>query len=153
MMCEPLRGWRHVRVTERRTRRDWAECIKELVDVHYPEVEKIRLVMDNLNTHSGVSLYEAFPPGEVRRLLDRLEIHPTPKHGSWLDMAEIELRIMNRQCLDRRIDEAAVVRREVGTWEGDRNERGLPYPLDVHPRSRSAETEEALPVNRRLTAH
>jgi len=152
MMCEPLRGWRHVRVTERRTRRDWAECIKELVDVHYPEVEKIRLVMDNLNTHSGVSLYEAFPPGEARRLLDRLEIHPTPKHGSWLDMAEIELRIMNRQCLDRRIDEAAVVRREVGTWEGDRNERGLPYPLDVHPRSRSAETEEALPVNRRLTA-
>ena len=124
MMCEPLRGWRHVRVTERRTRRDWAECIKELVDVHYPEAEKIRLVMDNLNTHSGVSLYEAFPPGEARRLLDRLEIHPTPKHGSWLDMAEIELRIMNRQCLDRRIDEAAVVRREVGTWEGDRNERG-----------------------------
>ena len=123
MMCEPLRGWRHVRVTERRTRRDWAECIKELVDVHYPEAEKIRLVMDNLNTHSGVSLYEAFPPGEARRLLDRLEIHPTPKHGSWLDMAEIELRIMNRQCLDRRIDEAAVVRREVGTWEGDRNER------------------------------
>jgi len=123
MMCEPVRGWRHVRVTERRTRRDWAECIKELVDVHYPEAEKIRLVMDNLNTHSGVSLYEAFPPGEARRLLDRLEIHPTPKHGSWLDMAEIELRIMNRQCLDRRIDEAAVVRREVGTWEGDRNER------------------------------
>jgi hypothetical protein len=124
MMCEPLRGWRHVRVTERRTRRDWAECIKELVDVHYPAAETIRLVLDNLNTHSGASLYETFPPAEARRLLERLEIHPTPKHGSWLDMAEIELRIMNQQCLDRRIDEAAVVRREVGTWEGDRNERG-----------------------------
>ena len=116
MMCEPLRGWRHVRVTERRTWRDWAECIKELVDAHYPEAETINLVMDNLNTHSGASLYETFPPEEARRLLDRLEIHPTPKHGSWLDMAEIELRIMNRQCLDRRLDEAAVVRREVGIW-------------------------------------
>ncbi len=153
MMCEPLRGWRHVRVTERRTRRDCAECIKELVDAHYPEAETINWVMDNLNTHSGASLYETFPPEEARRLLDRLEIHPTPKHGSWLDMAEIELRIMNRQCLDRRLDEAAVVRREVGIWEGDRNKEGLPDPLDVHPRRRSAETEEALPVNRRLTAH
>jgi hypothetical protein len=111
-------------VTERRTRRDWAECIKELVDVHYPGVEKIRLVMDKLNTHSGASLYEAFPPTEARRLLDRLEIHSTPKHGSWLDMAEIELRIMNRQCLDRRIDEAPVVQREVGAWEADGHERG-----------------------------
>ena len=124
MMCEPLRGRRHVRVTERRTWRDWAECIKELVDAHYPEAETINLVMDNLNTHSGASLYETFPPEEARRLLDRLEIHPTPKHGSWLDMAELELRIMNRQCLDRRLDEAAVVRREVGIWEGDRNKRG-----------------------------
>jgi len=122
--CEPLRGWRHVRVTERRTPRDWAECIKELVDDHEPAAEKIRSVLDNLNMHSGASLYEAFPPGQARRLLDRLEIHPTPKHGSWLDMAEIEQRIMNRRCLDRRIDEAAVVRREVGTWEADRNERG-----------------------------
>ncbi|HWT77864.1 MAG TPA: IS630 family transposase [Candidatus Methylomirabilis sp.] len=123
MMCEPLRGWRHVRVTERRTRRDWAECIKELVDVHYPAVEKIRLVMDNLNTHNGASLYEAFPPVEARRLLDRLEVHPTPKHGSWLDMAETELSILHRQCLNRRIDEPEEVRREVGPWEKDRNER------------------------------
>ena len=88
--------------------------IKELVDVHYPAVEKIRLVMDNLNTHNGASLYEAFPPAEARRLLDRLEIHPTPKHGSWLDMAETELSILHRQCLDRRIDEPEEVRREVG---------------------------------------
>jgi DDE superfamily endonuclease len=81
LMCEPVRGWRHVRVTERRTRRDWAECIKELADVHDPEAGTIRLVMDNLNTQSGASLYETFPPAEARRLLDRLEIHPTPKHG------------------------------------------------------------------------
>jgi DDE superfamily endonuclease len=123
MMCEPLRGWRQVRVTERRTRRDWAECIKELVDVHYPAVAKIRLVLDNLNTHDGASLYETFPPAEARRLLDRLEVHPTPKHGSWLDMAETELSILHRQCLDRRIDEADEVRRQVGPWERDRNKR------------------------------
>jgi hypothetical protein len=124
MMCEPSRGWRHVRVTERRTRRAWAECIKELVDVDYPAAETIRRVLDNLNTHSGASLEEAFPPGEARRRLDRLAVHPTPKHGSWLEMAEIELRIMNRQCLDRRSEDAAVVRREVGIWEADRKERG-----------------------------
>jgi hypothetical protein len=124
MMCEPLRGWRHVRVTERRTRIDFAECIQELLYDHYPEATKVRLVMDNLNTHSGASLYEAFPPSEARRLLDRLEIHTTPKHGSWLDMAETEISIMNRQCLDRRIDDAGVIRSEVGAWEGERNEKG-----------------------------
>jgi hypothetical protein len=124
MMCEPLGGWRHVKVTERRTRLDWAECIKELVDVNYPEATKIRLVMDNLNTHSGASLYEAFPPGEARRLLDRLEVHQTPKHGSWLDMAETEISILSRQCLDRRIDDADEIRREVGAWEVERNEKG-----------------------------
>jgi hypothetical protein len=123
LMCEPLRGWRHVRVTERRTRRDGAECIKELVDVHYPKVEKIRWVVDNRNTHDGASLYEAFPPAEARRLRDRLEVHPTPKHGSWLDRAETEWSTLHRQCLDRRIDEADEVRREVGPWENDRNER------------------------------
>ena len=123
MMCEPLRGWRHVKVTERRTRIDWAACIKELVDVHYPEARKIRLVMDNLNTHGGASLYEAFPAAAARRRLDRLEIHPTPKHGSWLDMAETEISIMNRQCLDRRIDDATVMHSEVAAWEGERNKK------------------------------
>ena len=123
MMCEPLRGWRHVRVTERRTRIDFAECIQELLDVHYPEATKVRLVMDNLNTHSGASLYEAFPPSEARRLLDRLEIHATPKHGSWLDMAETEISIMNRRCWDRRIDDATVIHSEVAAWEGERNQR------------------------------
>jgi hypothetical protein len=97
MMCEPLRGWRHVRVTERRTRVDFAECIRELLDVHYPGATQVCLVMDNLNTHSGASLYEAFPPSEARRLLDRLEIHATPKHGSWLDMAETEISITMRR--------------------------------------------------------
>jgi hypothetical protein len=121
MMCEPLRGWRHVRVTERRTRLDWAACIKELVDVYYPTATKIRLVMDNLNTHSGASLYEAFPPEEAKRLLDRLEIHPTPKHGSWLDMAETELSILSRQCLDRRLEDAGEIQREIAAWEEPRN--------------------------------
>ena len=96
MMSEPLRGWRQVRVTARRPRRDWAECIKERVDVHSPKVAKIRLVVDNRNPHDGASLYETFPPAEARRLLDRREVHPTPKHGSWLDMAETELSILQR---------------------------------------------------------
>jgi hypothetical protein len=96
--CEPLRGWRSVRVTEQRTRVDWAHTIRELVDVHHPTAERIVLVMDNLNTHSPGSLYEAFPPHEAKRLADRLEIHYTPKHGSWLNIAEIELSVLARQC-------------------------------------------------------
>ena len=123
MICEPLRGWRHVRVTNRRTRRDYAECLKELVDVHYPRVEKIRLVQDNLNTHDGASLYEAFAPEEARRLLDRIEFHYTPKHGSWLNMAETEISIMNGQCLDRRLDRQEAIAAEVAAWESERNAR------------------------------
>jgi hypothetical protein len=123
MMCEPLRGWRHVKVTERRTRKDWAFCIKELLDIHYPTAEKVVLVEDNLNTHNGASLYEAFPPEEARRLLDRLECHSTPKHGSWLDMAETEIGILHGQCLDRRIDDAGELARQVEAWETDRNQR------------------------------
>lgn len=123
MMCQPLRGWRHVKVTQRRTRRDWAACMKELVDVHFPDALKIVVVEDNLNTHNGTSLYETFPPEEARRILDRLEFHSTPKHGSWLDMAETELSILNRQCLNRRIDDASEVIRQVEKWEQDRNEQ------------------------------
>jgi hypothetical protein len=123
MMCEPLRGWRHVRVTEQRTRKDWAWCIKELCDIHYPHAQKIVLVEDNLNTHNGTSLYETFSAEEARRLLDRLEFHSTPKHGSWLDMAETELSILHRQCLDRRIDNPDEVARQVQAWEIARNER------------------------------
>jgi hypothetical protein len=123
MMFEPLAGRRHVRVTERRTKKDFAEAIKELADERYPDAEKIVLVMDNLNTHSPASLYEAFDPSEARRLVEKLEIHYTPKHGSWLDMAEIELGILNRQCLNRRLDNAATIQREVAAWENDRNQR------------------------------
>jgi hypothetical protein len=121
MLFAPLEGWRHVKVTERRTRCDFAEVIRELVDVHFPEAEKIVLVMDNLNTHKPSSLYEAFPPAEARRLVERLEIHYTPKHGSWLDMAETELSVLTKQCLDRRIPDMATLKSEVAAWERQRN--------------------------------
>jgi hypothetical protein len=123
LMCEPLRGWRHVEVSERRTRRDYARCVRELVEVHYPQARKVRLVQDNLNTHDGASLYEAFRPEEARRLLDRVEFHYTPKHGSWLNMAETEIGIMNSQCLDRRLDSAEKIAAEVAAWEDKRNAR------------------------------
>jgi hypothetical protein len=123
VMCEPLRGWRHVTVTERRTRRDYAHCIRDLVDRYFPRATKILLVQDNLNTHDGASLYEAFPPEEARRILDRLEFHYTPKHGSWLNMAETEINIMNRQCLDRRLDSQKLMAEEIAAWETERNSR------------------------------
>lgn len=123
MCCEPLRGWRHVRVTGHRTKRDWAACIRELVEVYYPQAVRIRVVLDNLNTHTGASLYEAFPPEEARRLLDHLEFHHTPKHASWLNMAEIEIGVLNRQCLDRRVDNAEWLRSEVDAWEARRNKQ------------------------------
>ena len=122
MLFAPLEGWRRVKVTERRTKLDFAEVIRELVDVHFPLAEKIVLVMDNLNTHKLASLYEAFSPETSRRLAERFEIHHTPKHGSWLDMAEIELSILTKQCLDRRIGEAATLTREVEAWETQRND-------------------------------
>ena len=103
LFCEPLQARRWIDVTAHRTRVDWAHQIKELVDVRYPQAERIVLVMDNLNTHSPASLYEAFPPAEAKRLADKLEIHHTPKHGSWLNIAEIELSVLSRQCLDRRV--------------------------------------------------
>jgi hypothetical protein len=121
MMCEPLRGWRHVQVSARRTRLDYAGCVRDLLEVHYPQAKKIRLVQDNLNTHDGASLYEAFPPEVARRLLDRIEWHYTPKHGSWVNMAETEIRIMNGQCLDRRLDSQGIIAREVAAWEAKRN--------------------------------
>ena len=123
VMCEPLRGWRHVTVTERRTRQDYAHCIRDMVDRHFPRATKIRLVQDNLNTHDGASLYEAFPPAEARRILDKIEFHYTPKHGSWLNMAETEISIMNGQCLDRRLDSQSMMAEEVAAWEDERNKR------------------------------
>jgi hypothetical protein len=121
MCCEPLRGWRHVTVTERRTKVDWAHCVRDLVDVYYPDAECIVLVQDNLNTHTPASLYEAFPPAEAKRIAERLEIHATPKHGSWLNMAEIELSVLGRQCLDQRIADRQTLATEVAAWEDRRN--------------------------------
>jgi DDE superfamily endonuclease len=123
MAFEPLTGRRTIKVTDQRTKVDWAHFIQELVDQHYPHVEKIRLVMDNLNTHTKASLYEAFNPPEAKRIADKLEIHYTPKHGSWLNVAEIELSHLSRQCLgDRTADKAALINK-VHAWNKQRNER------------------------------
>lgn len=121
VVTDPLRGWRQVRVSAQRTRLDFAHCIQELVDGHYPTAERIVLVMDQLNTHSPASLYEAFAPAEAKRLADKLEIHDTPKHGSWLNMAEIELSVLQRQCLARRLGDRATLGREVAAWVARRN--------------------------------
>jgi len=121
MFFAPLQGWRRVKVTDRRTKIDWALAMRELVDEHFPQARSITVVMDNLNTHSPSSLYEAFPAQEAKRILDRLELHYTPKHGSWLNMAEIELSVLGRQCLSRRIPDQQRLRREVAAWEAARN--------------------------------
>jgi hypothetical protein len=126
MAVEPLAGWRQVTVTERRTKLDFAAQMQQLVDVCYPEAESIRLVMDNLNTHKPASLYEAFPPAEARRLLRRLEFHYTPKHASWLDMAEIELSVLASQCLAHRIPDRDTLAGETAAWQARRNQDGIP---------------------------
>jgi hypothetical protein len=123
MVTEPLRGWREVVVADQRTAIDFADVIQHLVDVHYPDAEQIVLVMDNLNRHTPGSLYEAFAPTEAKRLADKLEIHYTPKHASWLDMAEIELSVLTSQCLDRRIPDTSTLTHEVTAWMHDRNVR------------------------------
>jgi hypothetical protein len=121
VLCEPLRGWRHVKVTQRRTNRDWAWCLRELLEVYYPAALQIHLVLDNLNTHTGASLPETFAPEVARRLLDRLEFHYPPKHASWLNMAEIEIGVLTRQCLSRRIDSEQTMCQEIAAWEAKRN--------------------------------
>jgi hypothetical protein len=125
MVSEPLLGWRAIHVTRRRTAKDFAEVVRWLVEEVHADADKVVLVMDNLNTHKVASLYEAFPPEQARRIAERLEIHHTPKHGSWLNVAEIELSVLTRQCLDRRIGDTEELRREVGAWEEERNERGV----------------------------
>ena len=125
MIFAPLEGWRHVEVTDRRTRVDFAHCLKEVVDVHFPEADQIVLVSDNLNTHKPAALYEVFAPEEARRIIEKLEWHYTPKHGSWLDMAEIELSVLQQQCLDRRIPDQETLKREVAAWERKRNQRAV----------------------------
>ena len=121
MLFAPLEGWRHVEVTERRTAIDYARILKDLSDVHFASADKIQLVQDNLNTHCQASLYEAFAPAEARRLVERFEWHYTPKHGSWLNLAESELAVLSRQCLDRRIPDAQALKREVDAWHKRRN--------------------------------
>jgi hypothetical protein len=122
MLFEPLAARRYVKVTDRRTSQDWAELMRDLVDEHYPEAAVITLVLDNLNTHTPASLYETYEPEEARRIARRLEIHYTPKHGSWLNMAEIELSVLSQQCLDRRIPDKTTLTQEVMAWEEDRNQ-------------------------------
>jgi len=121
MMFAPLEGWRHVKVTDRRTAVDYAHVLKDLADVHFAQAETIVLVQDNLNTHAAASLYEAFPAAEARRLVERFEWHYTPKHGSWLDLAESELAVLASQCLDRRIPDKQAIIDEVAAWVRERN--------------------------------
>lgn len=121
MLVAPVTGWRHVDVRAQRTRLDFAHCLRELAEVHFPHARRIVLVQDNLNTHSPASLYEAFPPAQARALTERFEWHFTPKHGSWLNIAEIELQVLGRQCLDRRIPDLANLRHEVTAWNQARN--------------------------------
>jgi hypothetical protein len=123
MFFQPLAGWRHVEVTEQRTKQDFACRMKDLVDLHFPQAEVIRVVLDNLNTHSPAALYEVFEPQEARRIVRKVEFHYTPKHGSWLNMAEIEISVLDRQCLDRRLAEVSIVRSEVAAWETLRNDQ------------------------------
>jgi len=125
MISEPLLGWRAVQVTDRRTAKDFAEVLRWLVEDVHAEADKVVLVTDNLNTHKPASLYEAFPPERARRIAERIEWHYTPKHGSWLDMAEIELSVLSRQCLDQRIGTREDLEQAVGAWEAERNERGV----------------------------
>ena len=124
MFVDAHRPWRHLKVTARRTNIDFADCMRELVDLHYRDSPLIRVVMDNLSTHNAGSLYEAFPPAEARRILRRLDFRFTPKHGSWLNMAEIEIGVLTRQCLDRRISDIGVLTRELAAWEHQRNAAG-----------------------------
>lgn len=134
--CEPLAGWRSLRVTQRRTKVDWAQFVKALLEGPYAQAEKVVLIEDNLNTHTLGALYEAFPPAEARRLARRLELHFTPKHGSWLNVAEIELSILARQCLNRRIADQATLERETEAWERERN--SLPSTVDWQFRTADA---------------
>jgi hypothetical protein len=121
MFFQPQAGWRQTKVTAHRKKADFAECMRELVDIHFPCAEKIRVVLDNLNTHSPSSLYEAFEPSEARRILNKLEFHYTPKHGSWLNMVEIELSVLVNQCLKQRIPDMYTLQRETTAWQGIRN--------------------------------
>jgi hypothetical protein len=121
MFLQPLAGWRHVKVTERRTKQDFSECMNDLAEVHFPDAEQIRVVLDNLNTHSPAAFYEKYPPEHARRLAKKFEFHYTPAHSSWLNMAEVEISVLTEQCLDRRLGCQEVLTKEVAAWEAERN--------------------------------
>ena len=153
MLNEPLRGWREVVVGDHRTAVDFAHVIKHLVDVHFPDVEQIALVMDQLNTHTPGSLYEAFPPAEAKRLADKLEIHHTPKHGSWLNMAETELSVLTRQCLDRRIPDRDTLVHEVNAWGHNRNVNQNDIDWRFTHCRRPYQTQASLPGDAAMTIY
>ena len=146
VMVEPLAGWRHVTVTERRTKRDYAECLRWLVEERYPRARYVCLVQDNLNTHVAGALYEAFPPKQARRILARLEFHPTPKHGSWLNQAEIEISVFERGCLSRPVGDLATLERRVGALEAERNARGATIDWQFTPRQARVKLKKLYPV-------
>jgi hypothetical protein len=145
MLFAPLEGWRHVKVTGRRTGIDYAQVLKDLSDIHFARARKIALVQDNLNTHNPASLYEAFPPAEARRLVERFEWHYTPKHGSWLDMAEAELAVLSGQCLDRRIPDRQTLECEVEAWLTRRNSHHAKARLELYYRYRPHQAEKPIP--------
>ena len=124
MLFAPFQGWRHIKVTDRRTKQDWAQVMKDLVDIHFPDAKRITIVEDNLNTHKPESLYETFKPHEARRILDKLELIYTPKHGSWLNMAEIEFSCLSKQCLNRRIPDKDFLEAQTKAWTDKRNDLG-----------------------------
>lgn len=146
VMVEPLAGWRHVEVTGQRTMQDYAQVVRWLVDEVYPQAEYIRLVQDNLNTHTPASLYETFPPAEARRILQRLEFHYTPKHGSWLNMAEIEIAILERNALSRRLPDEAALRRQVLAVETERNHQRRGIAWQFTSREARVKLERLYPV-------
>jgi hypothetical protein len=146
VMVEPLAGWRHVEVTEQRTMQDYAKVVRWLVDEVYPQAQYIRLVQDNLNTHMPASLYETFPPAEARRILQRIEFHYTPKHGSWLNMAEIELAILERNARSRRLPDEAALRRQVSAVETERHQQRRSIAWQFTSRDARRKLERLYPV-------
>jgi len=153
LTCEPLRGWRHVAITQRRTMVDFAHQMRWLVDEAYPEVQVVRVVLDNLNTHRPASLYEAFPAAEARRIVKRLEFHHTPKHGSWLNMAEIEFSVLARSCLRKRVPTEAVLRREVQALERERNAAQAAINWRFTAQDARRKLHRLYPSNQRLTEY
>jgi len=153
LTCEPLRGWRHVAVTQRRTMVDFAHQMRWLVDEAYPEVQVVRVVLDNLNTHRPASLYEAFPASEARRIVKRLEFHHTPKHGSWLNMAEIEFSVLSRSCLRKRVPNEATLCREIQALERERNAAQATINWRFTAQDARRKLHRLYPSNQRLTEY